>query len=434
MDMADQRIIDYLCQNMGNYPMETLKAACIKNGFSAAAVEEATQTVLAQGAPPPPTAPPAIGPGTSSADSAAAGDYIDLNLKNMFANALLMAKHPETYFSRIDPNGGFANPISMIVLWSLFSAPLAGAVAFIKSGLWSVGLMSVIGGMIMLPIMAIILSFIGAGIYHVLCQFLGGTSSFRGSYGVVASMSALMPASTLLGLVPYAGVVIPQLASLYLMVMAAAALHRIAKKKAWLVFGGLTAFWLLLSLSVTIAAKRLKVSLDNLSVQTMTQVGGPPNLGGGNPGAMSPDRGLTRGSAASEAARAAEQAMATASAMMKALGDEQQTDEFQQAMSRAQNNPMAVLKDLQKYQNMAYPPKEILLLLDSKTSSMLVEEWPNLSGPIRQSIVQSLPTIPAKDRSESLQEMLEATRGVNKMLGESMKMLNDVLPQGQEEP
>jgi len=117
--------------------------------------------------------------------------------------------------------------------------------------------------------------------------------------------------------------------------------------------------------------------------------------------------------------------MAAASAMMKALGNEQQNDEFQQAMSRAQNNPMAVLQELRKYQNMAYPPKETLLLLDSKTSSMLIEEWPNLSGPIRQSIVQSLPAIPAQDRSESLEEMLEATRGVNEMLGESMKALRE---------
>lgn len=90
---------------------------------------------------------------------------------------------------------------------------------------------------------------------------------------------------------------------------------------------------------------------------------------------------------------------------------------------------MAVIGEMQHYQNMPYPPKETLMLLDSRTSSRLISEWPHLSGPIRQSIVQTLPTVARHKRTETLDEMLHAAETVNDMLGESMKMLNQALQQ-----
>jgi hypothetical protein len=123
-----------------------------------------------------------------------------------------------------------------------------------------------------------------------------------------------------------------------------------------------------------------------------------------------------------------EEALTAASRMMQALGDEETNRNFQSAVSQAQNDPMAVIRDMQKYQKMPYPPKETLLLLDSKTSGILVKEWPALSGPLRKSLVETIPTIQDKaDRAETVTQMIKATRGVNEMLGQSMRMLDQAL-------
>jgi len=411
--MPDQRIVDYLRQNMGTYPIESLKAALTKNGFPPDAIEEAAAFVAGQDVPPAPAAAP-IGP-SGEADP---GGFIDFKPGNLFANAVFMAKQPEQFFSRINPNGGLGPPLVAVILWALISAPLSAVAVYSKSQSVGVTIAAAVGGLFALPLVAVVMSFIGAGIFHVLCKILGGTAPFNGSFGAFAAMAALMPLSSLLGAVPFAGAVIPQLLGLYLAVHAAAGLHKAGKTKAWVLFGLLTAFWLLLSISAGIAAKRLKSSLGSFQGQIQTQSGS----GFGGRQTQTPPVNP-------------QQAMQAASAMMQALGDEQANNDFQQAMHQAQTNPMGVIQTMQRYQNMKYPPKETLLLLDSRTSSQLVKEWPKMSGPIRQSLVESLPKMPPDERAGAVEEMIEANAGmgqVNEMLGQSMEMLNQVMGQQQQ--
>ncbi|MFH2204308.1 MAG: Yip1 family protein [Elusimicrobiota bacterium] len=415
--MPDQRIVDYLRQNMGSYPIESLKTALAGNGFPPEAIEEAVRAVMAQNVPPPPAAAP-IGPGRE----ADVGGFIDFKPGKLIANAVFMAQQPTLFFSRINPNGGFGPPLVVIILWALISAPLSAFTVYAKTQSVPFTIAAATGGLFMLPIVAIIMSFIGAAIFHVLCKVLGGGVSYNGSFGAFAAMAALMPISSLLGLIPYAGAIIPQLCGLYLAVHAAAGLHRVDKKKAWLVFGALTVFWLLLSISAAIAAQRLKSSLGNFQGQISTQqsssFGGPPAV---------------IGTQQQQQPMNPQQAIQAASAMMQALGDEQANNDFQQAMHQAQTNPMGVIQEMQRYQKMQHPPNETLLLLDSRTSSLLVKEWPKMSGPIRQSLVETLPNIPKADRAGTVKEMIEATRGVNEMLGQSMEMLNQVMGQQQQQ-
>lgn len=78
--MPDQRIIDYLTQNQGKYPVESLKQALVQNGFPQAEVEEAAR-MLAGGSPAPGAQPaPVISQDAMSPAGAAAEAGTDLVL------------------------------------------------------------------------------------------------------------------------------------------------------------------------------------------------------------------------------------------------------------------------------------------------------------------------------------------------------------------
>lgn len=76
--MPDQRILDYLNQNLGKYPLEHLKQALVQNGFSIEEVEEAVAIVSghassAPGAPNIPPAPGSASPGAAQGTSTGSG-------------------------------------------------------------------------------------------------------------------------------------------------------------------------------------------------------------------------------------------------------------------------------------------------------------------------------------------------------------------------
>ncbi|MDE2292416.1 MAG: YIP1 family protein, partial [Elusimicrobia bacterium] len=302
--MADQRIVDYLSQNAGKYPLDALKAALVKQGFPEAEVEEAARQAAGAPAPAePPPAPPA--------------DAVSFSPKNMFANAAALAKGPEAFFERVDPEGGYGPAVATIALWGLLSGLLTFLLTFAHQTPFgpAVGAAEIV----LLPVLAVILSWLAAAIFHVVCLILGGKGTFKASYQLVAAMSALFPVSTLIGLVPF-GVVPIQLVGLYLSVVGAARLHQVGRTKAWVAFGALTALGL------------VGTVIGQLQMGGRASPFAPPAAVGGAPQGIPPE----------------------AAAALGRLGglEGKMTPEARKAMQEAMANPAAVLQEITKYGDM----------------------------------------------------------------------------------
>ena len=387
--MSDPRIVDYLKQNQGKYPLDALKAALVKQGFPMAEVEEAAQA--ASGMAPP---PPVLGGGPGSYPE---GGYVSFGLGRMVANAAGLFKDPAAFFGRFDPELPFGAPLFSIVAWGVFSGVLTFLMAIVKPspfGMIAAGIQ-----VIMIPVMAAILSFVGTGVFHVLCLILGGKGSFKASYQVIAAMAALFPISTLLGAVPF-GTLPIQVYGLYLSVQAAAAVHTVGKTKAWVLFGLLTAFGVVGSIMAQIGMR----DFERRAAATGMAQPGMPNAA---PGAIP----------------------AQAAQMLGQLGG-QATPEVQQAMQQAMQNPGAILQELTKYGNLAEPPQETLALLDPSGQARLRKSWAQLSAPMRKSMVETLPSVPAADRNGFMDQMDSYTKDINATLNQSMQMLNQAMQQG----
>jgi len=115
--------------------------------------------------------------------------------------------NPVDFYRGMNKTGGFGAPIIFVLVMAVVSAILL--VFFSLLGLGSIGgAMAVgFGGIILLPIMATIFSFIGAGILLVIWKLMGSQESFEVSYRCVAYASAIYPITVLAGLIPYRSLV-----------------------------------------------------------------------------------------------------------------------------------------------------------------------------------------------------------------------------------
>ncbi|TBR25394.1 YIP1 family protein [bacterium] len=381
--MPDSRIIDYLRLNQGKYPLEALKAALVKQGFPEADVEEAArQASGAPGVPPPP------GPefGTD-----APADRVVFGFGAALANAKAMLSGPDAFFARLDPGAPFKGPVLAIAFWGLVSGVLTFLLSFVRPSPF--GVIAAALQIVLLPIMAVLLSWLGAGVFHVMCLLLGGTAPYAVSYQVIAAMAALFPVSTALSLAPY-GVIPVQLVGLWLSVSAAQAAHGVGKTKAWVLFGLLTAFGVIGSI------------LAQAGLREYERGAGMGMNAAGAPQGIPP-----------EAAEA-----------MAQLGG-QMTPEAQKMMTEAMQNPAAILQELTKFGNMAEPPQATLALLDSEGQARLAKSWTTMSAPMRQSLVQTLPNVPAAERNGFMDQMDAYTKDMNATMNQSMKLIEQAQKQ-----
>ncbi|MFH1724598.1 MAG: Yip1 family protein [Elusimicrobiota bacterium] len=402
--MPDPRIIDYIRQNAGKYPIESLKQALVKQGFSSQDVEEAAGIATGQAPPPPaPAAPEApqsgmpAGGGTATPETVPQEGYVVFSPQNLIANAKALFQEPEAFFSRIDPKGPMGPAVVNLLLWAVISGFILGLIGFlVPAGMF--GKAAALAQIIVFPVMAVIFSFIGAAVYHVVCLILGGKAPFRGSYQVISGLSALFPVSSVIGVIPFGNIPV-QLYGLYLSVQSAAGVHKIAKKKAWIVFGILTALGIIGSITFTMQARKLQQMASSGQFPGMMGAPTASPAGGGMPG----------------------------------LGDPAAADKMRRMMDQAMQDPGAVLQKLGRYSAMEEPPEETLALLDDETADRLLEIWPRMGAPIRQSLVENLPSIPRESRGDFIERTATASQSVNKAFDQSMQLLQQVM-ESQEQP
>jgi hypothetical protein len=389
-------------------------------------VEEAALILSGQAPPPAP-----------AADAEPATDErIRYSPGTLFSNAVKMIQAPEAFFMNLDPEMGIGSGIVNILLWAILAGLVSAALFILGFGPTAAATVprvaAAVVSIILVPVLALIFSFLGAAIFNILCKVLNldlrpaqtvkiillfagalvasvalisGLSrniydprnlvimtllgvlwyaviAFAGilaggytkSYNAIAGIIALAPVSSALRIVPH-GEILPQLYGLYLMVLASWGVHRVPRLRSWIAFGALTLIGIIGGVLTKNSSRFMALNPPQAST---------PAMPGGAALPQAPD----------------------------------------QLMEQSQQ----ILQDMNRYQNMAEPPTETLALLDAQGQTLLTQAWPKMSGPTRQSIVQGLPLTLPGQRNQSIEQVLQATQGVDEIVNQSMQMLQQMMP------
>ena len=179
-------------------------------------------------------------------------------------DVIAIITNPMGFYRRMPKAGGYGDPVMFVLVIAVVTA--MAMAAFSLFGLGTVGgAMAVgFGGIIFLPIMALIFSFIGAGILFVVWKMIGSQEPFEVAYRCVAYAAGLFPITAIAGLIPYLGSIVGIVWWTYLMIIASMEVHHLPPKTAYVVFGILGLFFVATNLSSEIAARRMASQFESL--------------------------------------------------------------------------------------------------------------------------------------------------------------------------
>ncbi|MFK7732681.1 MAG: YIP1 family protein [Pseudomonadales bacterium] len=183
------------------------------------------------------------------------------DLGKVIDDAKAVLTDPAGFYRAMPTTGGFAEPAIFVAVMGAVIGVLMTLVAlFGGSGL---GAMAVgVGSFIMMPIMAVIGSFIAALIMFVIWKLMGSDYDYETAYRCVAYATAIYPIMGVLGLIPYIGTIVGVLWGMYLMYNASVEVHKIKAETARMVIGILAAVMLFMQVSGEIAMRKIESSMD----------------------------------------------------------------------------------------------------------------------------------------------------------------------------
>ncbi|MFC1679235.1 hypothetical protein ACFL2T_03380 [Elusimicrobiota bacterium] len=246
--MPDQRLIEYIRQNLRLYPVETLRATLLKSGYDARDVEEALSEAQAgQVAPPSQIEADAL---TQPAADQPVVDAIQLSPSNLIESLSEMVGGPTKFFSRLKPECDLWQAALYIWCWSLVAGIIAISTTLIK-GAPTAELVGVIVGVVIFSILNVPLNFVNAGVYHVACIAVGGKATYRGSFHAMTALHALNPFWALFSVVPL-GQIPVACYSFFLTVKSAVGMHKIRELHAWLLFCALACVFIGITVGIIV--------------------------------------------------------------------------------------------------------------------------------------------------------------------------------------
>jgi len=173
-----------------------------------------------------------------------------------------IVSNPVHFFRSMPKGGGYGDPVLFIVVVSIISVLINIILSIIGVGFFfSIGaafMMVVIG-----PIMAVIMSFVGAAILFVIWRVMGSKESFETCYRCGAYASGISPITTIIAVIPYVGTILSFAWICFLIVLASAEVHGLSMKKAWIVFGVIFGFFAIMSLGAQHTARKFESEMGD---------------------------------------------------------------------------------------------------------------------------------------------------------------------------
>ena len=193
-----------------------------------------------------------------------AGSDVSAEVKTGVTSIIEIAKKvildPVGFFKEMPKTGGLADPLVFVAAVGVVSGGLTVILALFKLG--------TLAWIILMPIAAVIGSFIGGAIMFVIWKLMGSEQDFEAAYRCTAYSFAIHPIVVVLGLIPYVGMSIGLLWGLYLVVVVSVEVHSIKAKTAWIVFGILTAISIITNNRAERFRRKIEDRLPNFTTNT----------------------------------------------------------------------------------------------------------------------------------------------------------------------
>lgn len=182
-------------------------------------------------------------------------DNKPFDINQLIADVKTVITNPAGYYRAMEKTGGFANPLVFVAVMGAVSGLLVAILSIMSApvGMFAYGFLAII----LLPIGAVIGSFICAGVLFVIWKLMGSEHSYETAYRCFAGSMAVYPITTLLALIPYLGAIIGIAWGCYLMIEASVAVHGRERKTATIAFGVLAAVLVLFNISTEMAARKM---------------------------------------------------------------------------------------------------------------------------------------------------------------------------------
>jgi len=157
------------------------------------------------------------------------------HVRRILDRSVSILVQPYLYFSMDDEGLDFSEGARYVaimgILASLLGLLVGGSVFTGGSG------MGVLLTLAIAPVVAVIASFILAGLIHLVCSLSGTRADFGDSYGISAASAVLAPLSVFLNVIPVIGPIIGLIWGWWIVSEGGRAVHRLSKERARLLFG-----------------------------------------------------------------------------------------------------------------------------------------------------------------------------------------------------
>lgn len=175
--------------------------------------------------------------------------------------------NPVGFYRDMPKGGGFIEPLIFLVVMAAIAGVLTAVLSVFGFGM--VGMAGMAGmafagfaAIIIVPIMAVIGSFIGAAIVYVIWLIMGSKESYETAYRCIAYASAIYPIMAILGIIPYLGAIVGTAWGFYLVIMASIQVHKIKANLAYIVFGIIGALLIIMQVSGEYTARNFQPSME----------------------------------------------------------------------------------------------------------------------------------------------------------------------------
>ena len=183
--------------------------------------------------------------------------------------ALRVLTQPALFFREMPKTGGFIEPLVFMVAMGVVSGIIGGLLTALFSLLGlhvGAGMVTGFIAIILMPLYyaigSAVFGFVSAAILFIIWKIMGSNEEYETAYRCNAYVSAVLPVTTVLAMIPYLGGAIGVLIGIYYLVHASIHTHGIPSRKAWLVFGIIAAVLVIFQISAQIAARRASHNLD----------------------------------------------------------------------------------------------------------------------------------------------------------------------------
>jgi len=156
-------------------------------------------------------------------------------VRHLLDRTVSILVQPHFYFSMVDEGLDFSEGARYVAIMGVISSLLGlmvqGSIFTSGSGI------GVLLALVLAPIIAVIASFILAGLIHLVCSLSGTTADFGDSYGISAASAALAPLSIFLNVIPGIGALIGLIWGWWIVSEGGHAVLGMPQKRARVLFG-----------------------------------------------------------------------------------------------------------------------------------------------------------------------------------------------------